>query len=73
MLDQLHQKQARAMHDGPSYTELKGKRLGAVERGILLSAGSPGKTRALLLKAPRASAPSRKASGGPPEDWGASG
>ena len=52
MLVQQHQKQARTMHDGPSFAELKGKRLGAVERGILLCAGSPGKTGALLLKAP---------------------
>jgi hypothetical protein len=52
MLVQLHQKQVRAMHDGPSFAELKGKRLGAVERGILLSAPSPGRTGALLLKAP---------------------
>ena len=40
------------MHDGPSYAELKGKRLGKIERGILLSAGSPGLTGALILKAP---------------------
>jgi hypothetical protein len=40
------------MHDGPSYTELKGKRLGKIERGILLCAGSPGLTGALILKAP---------------------
>ena len=39
------------MHDGPSYTELKGKRLGKVERGILRCAGSPGLTGALILKA----------------------
>ena len=52
MLVQPQQKQARAMHDGPTFAELKGKRLGAVERGILLCAGSPGKTGALLLKAP---------------------
>ena len=39
------------MNDGPSFAELKGKRLGAVERGILLSAASPGRTGALLLKA----------------------
>jgi hypothetical protein len=52
MLVQQHGKQARAMHDGPSYAELKGKRLGKVERGILLSAPSPGLTGALILKAP---------------------
>jgi hypothetical protein len=39
------------MHDGPDFTELKGKRLGAVERGILLSAGSPALTNPLILKA----------------------
>ena len=73
MLVQQHQKQARAMHDGPSYTELKGKRLGKVERGILRCAGSPGLTGALILKARSGSAPSRKASGGPPGGWRASG
>jgi hypothetical protein len=51
VLVQQHGKQARAMHDGPSFAELKGKRLGAVERGILLCAGSPAQTNALLLKA----------------------
>ncbi len=40
------------MHDGPTFAQLKGKRLGRIERGILLSAGSPGRTGALLLKAP---------------------
>jgi hypothetical protein len=40
------------MHDGPTFAELKGKRLGRVERGILLSAGSPGRSGPLLLKAP---------------------
>jgi hypothetical protein len=51
MLVQPHEKQARAMHDGPSFDELTGKRLGAVERGILLSAGSPARTNPLILKA----------------------
>ena len=36
------------MHDGPTFAELKGKRLGAVERGILLSAASPGRSGPLL-------------------------
>ena len=39
------------MHGGPSFAELKGKRLGGVERGILLCAGSSAQTDALLLKA----------------------
>ena len=51
MLVRSHQRQAQMTHDGPDFSELKGKRLGAVERGILLSAASPAKTGALLLKA----------------------